>query len=298
MTKGRVIVAVAAVAVLLAWIVPSMDRANRSQPLSGITSAAAVHVSPDGRLVVTEYGDAGAPEGRVLIVDPRDDRREVVFDGLWRPWGADMDADGTVCVALEGPPPGKPELRCSDGRTIDLSERGVGTAADAGVRPQDVVWDGGTGWFVADAGTPALLHVDTDGAVETVARFESRPGRRETPQGLTRSTNGTVWLALGKEGLVVVKIGSPSPPSDFGYVGGDVVVAVIPRTVGAILLYQNDDGTATGRVAWCCGVEGQRTTILDGLLSPRGLALLPDGRLAVSANGQVTLYRPDSLPGS
>jgi len=292
-TKGRLIVVIAALGVLFFGLGPSVDRAMRSQDLDGITSAAGLHVGPDGRLVVAEYGDAGAPEGRVVLVDPLTDRREVVLDGLWIAWAADMAPDGTVCAVIEGPPPGQPELRCSDGRRVDLSQ--AETKVDDVVRPRDVLWDGGAGWLVADPSTRSILRVTSDGAVEVVVELETPTGAdRRLPVGLARTPDGKLWLALLDAGVTVMPLDGGSSPAPGQYVGGDDVVAVIPRRSGGILLYQR--GT-TGWVAWCCGGHGERFHILDGLLSPRGLAVLPDGRLAVSANGRVTLYRPDSLPG-
>lgn len=294
MTKGRRIVIVAGIAVLALWLWQNVDRPIPSQTLEGITSSAAVHVGPDGRLVVAEYGDAGSPVGRVVVVDPQTDRREVVLDGLWIAWAADMAPDGTVCAVVEGPPPGQPELRCSDGRKVDLSR--VDTKVDDVVRPRDVIWDGGRGWLVADPGTRSILRVRSDDTVDVVAEFEmSASGILYLPVGLARATDGRVWIALLNGGAAFLPLEAGASPVLGQYAGGDPIVALIPQDNQAILLYQK--GT-TGWVAMCCGGHGDRYAIVEGLLSPRGLAALPDGRLAVSANGQVTLYRPAWLPGS
>lgn len=292
MPARRLLAILAMLLVLGLGLWPSLDRARRSESLDGITSAAGLHVTPDGRLVVAEYGDAGAPEGRVVVVDPKTGRQEVVLDGLWIAWAADMAPGGTVCAVTQGPPPGQPELQCSDGRRVDLSK--AETKIDDVVRPRDVLWDGGTGWLVADPSTRSVLRVTADDLVEVVAEFAAPAGGvRALPVGLARSADGTLWLALLDAGYAVLDPNPESSPAPVSYAGGDAVVAVIPRRDGGIILYERG---VTGSVAWCCGVHGGGEVLLDGILSPRGLALLPDGRLAVSANGDVTLYRPDTLP--
>ncbi|MDF2734491.1 MAG: hypothetical protein K0S97_1114 [Chloroflexota bacterium] len=293
MSKGRLIVVIAAAAVLAIGVAPAIDRASRSQSLDGITTAGALHVAPDGRLVVTEVGTGGSADGRVVVVDPRTDRREILLDGLSVPRAADMDAAGTVCAVLEAIPPEPPELRCSDGRRVDLSP--VEPDASWVARPIDVVWDGGNGWFVAEPSNTSLLHVGTDDIVALVDDFHVPTGAvQPVPVGLTRSLDGKLWLALSDGGIAAIPLDGDAPPVHGQWVGGASVVGVIPRREGEILLYS---GGTTGWVAWCCGVHGGGNMIVDGFAYPRSLALLPDGRLAISADGRVTLYRANALPG-
>jgi hypothetical protein len=294
MTNRQVFAIFAAILVLAIVFSPRFERLKPQQSIDGITSAASLHVAPDGRLVVTETGGGGRADGRVLLLDPQNGQREIAIDGLFLPWGADMAADGTVCVVLEGPPPGQPEFRCSDGRRVDLSQ--IDVAVEARIQPRDVVWDGATGWFVAEPSSGSVLHVSTNDTVEIVATFEeSIGGIRPIPVGLTRSADGRLWLALLDAGIAVMPLDAVSTPGPPQYVGGDWVVAMAPFLGGEVLLKQR---ATMGSVIWCCGGHGDRVTLVEGLLSPRGLALLPDGRLAVSANGEITLYSTDTLPGS
>jgi hypothetical protein len=294
MTNRQVFAIFAAILVLAIVFSARFERLKQLQSIDGITSAASLHVAPDGRLVVTETGGGGAADGRVLLLDPQNGRRDIAIDALFLPWGADMAADGTVCVVLQGRPPGQPEFRCSDGRRVDLSQLDVGPEAPA--QPRDVVWDGATGWFVAEPTSGSLLHISSDGTVDVVATFEeSIGGLPALPVGLTRSADGRLWLALLDAGIAVMPLEAGSTPGPAQDVGGDRVVAVIPVHGGEIVLKQRE---TMGSVVWCCGGHGDRLTLVEGLLSPRGLALLPDGRLAVSANGVITLYSTDSLPGS
>jgi hypothetical protein len=204
-----------------------------------------------------------------------------------------MDADGTVCAVLEAVPPEPPALHCSDGRRVDLSP--VEPDARWAARPIDVVWDGGDGWFVAEPANTSLLHVAADDVVDLVDDFEVPVGGvQPVPVGLTRTPDGMLWLALSDAGIAAIPVDADAPPARGQWVGGASVVGVIPRREGEILFYS---GGTTGWVAWCCAVHGGGTMIVDGFAYPRSLALLPDGRLAMSANGRVTLYRPESLLG-
>jgi hypothetical protein len=53
---------------------------------------------------------------------------------------------------------------------------------------------------------------------------------------------------------------------------------------------------SNGWVTYQVAGDAEHPRVIDGLASPQGLALLPDGRLAVVANDQLILYGPPSTP--
>ena len=186
----------------------------RPDPLAGFDAPRAVHLAPDGRLLVTDQG-TGADDGKVVAVDLAARRRTVLLDrlpstrgsgqqhaDLAGPSGAAMAADGTVCAVIgdatrEGA--GFSTLRCSDGLVADLEayERAANPdGRELASNPYDVAWDGRDGWYVSDAAANTVLHVDRAGRIRTVAvvasmaPFGGRPVQG-VPTGLARAADGT-----------------------------------------------------------------------------------------------------------
>lgn len=274
----------------IAILRPALDRANRTTELAGIVSAIAVHDSPDGRLVVTEGGDASGPNGRVLVIDPVTERSDVVLDDMWEARAADMSSTGIVCATLAGNRGTTPELRCSDGRAFALVDQEP-IALPKAISPGDVVWDGESGWYVADLANSALLHVDAAGRVAVLPTTFQIPDWSNMPGALAITTDGRVLVALPERGVVV---GWPAMDAPEVVVGeGDGIVGIAVAKSGTFVLARMGNANA-GRISWCCHSAGSyQDTILDGIESPRGLALLPDGRLAIASDGRVLLFRPD-----
>ena len=181
----------------------------RPDPLAGFDAPRAVHLAPDGRLLVTDQG-TGAGDGKVVAVDLATRRRTVLLADLPStrgsgqqhadlagPSGAAMAGDGTVCAVIgdatrEGA--GFSTLRCSNGLVADLEayERAANPdGRELASNPYDVAWDGRDGWYVSDAAANTVLHVDRAGRIRTVAvvssmaPFGGRPAQG-VPTGLAR----------------------------------------------------------------------------------------------------------------
>lgn len=286
-----VIVAIAGIAIIR----PALERASRTTELADIVSAVAVHDSTDGRLVVTEVGDASGPNGRVLVIDPVTEQREVVLDDPWEVRPAAMSSAGIVCATLAGDRGASPELGCSDGRAFALVEP-QGSVLPKAISPGDVVWDGESGWYVADLANGALLHVDAAGRVAALPTTFQIPSWSNVPGALAITSDGRVLVALSECGVVV-----GWPAMDIRQVvvadGLNTIVGIALSKSGTFVLARNKN-TNVGEISWCCHSAGSyQDTILDGINVPRGLALLPDGRLAIVSDGKVLLYRPDQPEG-
>jgi hypothetical protein len=289
------LVAVIVVLAGIAIIGPALDRASRTIELPDIVSAIAVHGSPDGRLVITEGGDASGPNGRVLVIDPITERREVVLDDMWEARAADMSADGIVCATLAGDRRDSAELRCSDGRAFALVLPEASAQAKP-VSPGDVVWDSGSGWYVADVANSALLHVDAAGRVTKMPTTFEIPYWTNVPGALATTSDGRLLVALPERGVVVGWPAMVIPEVVVGE-GDDTIVGIAVSKTGMFVLARINN-TNAGRISWCChSAEAYQDTVLEGIDGPRGLALLPDGRLAIASDGKVLLYRPDLPDG-
>ena len=294
---GRLIVTGSIVAIVvlvgIAIVLPVLDRASRTVELPDIASANAIHVSPDGRLVITERGDASGPNGRVLVIDPLTERREIALDDLWEARAADMSSDGIVCATLGGDRGASPELRCSDGRSFAMVYP-EGSAQPKAISPGDVVWDGESGWYVADPANFALLRVDAAGRVAALPTTFEIPYWINVPVALATTSDGRVLVSAPERGVVV---GWPAMDIPEVVVGkADTIVGIAVSKTGTFVLARMTN-VNIGRISWCCHASGREETILDGIHGPSGLALLPDGRLAIVSDGKVLLYRPDLPDG-
>lgn len=154
-----------------------------SQAFENLLAPMALHLTPDGRVIVAEAG-TGADDGQVSVISLDGSNVTVVMDelpsvsGTDEPWGdiggvtgAAMAPDGVVCAAVGIPEStGQPVsgLVCSDGLTANLAAweaendpDGLGVAS----RAFDVVADGDDGWWVSDAAANTILHVDREGEI-------------------------------------------------------------------------------------------------------------------------------------
>jgi sugar lactone lactonase YvrE len=127
----------------------------------------------DGSIIIPD-----SPHGRLLRLSAHG-AASVVATGLGRPVGALVQSDGTILVVDEH-------------RTtaFKISPRSVVTTFGSGLQtPDDIVSDGGTGFYVTCLGDGTVRHLDPLGRVTLVASgFRS-------PQGLLRRADGTLIVA-------------------------------------------------------------------------------------------------------
>jgi hypothetical protein len=281
----------ALVGVVVAWLVATeLDRRGRTETVDGVRPVGAVHLA-DGALVFAE------PDGRVVSYDVGQRRASTLLEGLAQPIAADIGPDGTAC-AVDRPfqPDGSAWLTCTSGLRIDLGAFEIPplgeSPRDRAAWLEDIVSDGASGWIVADRGRTALLHVESDGTVAIVVRFRQPVGFAYAPMGLARKGNGLI-VALGQGGFSNLTVTDRDDEITGGrYVAGDDSVAVAATGVAYLPLVLVRTGDVSGDfVTSPSDSMLAHPRIADRLYRATGLALLPDGRLAIAANVQLLLVR-------
>ena len=286
-------------------------------PLGGFAAPRAVHLAPDGRLLVTDQG-TGDDDGTVVAVDLATRRRTVLLDrlpstrgsgqqhaDLAGPSGAAMAADGTVCAVIgdatrEGA--GFSTLRCSDGLVADLEayERAANPdGRELASNPYDVAWDGRDGWYVSDAAANAVLRVDRAGRIRTVAvlasmaPFGGRPVQG-VPTGLARAADGSLYVALfggapaeGGPAVVVALrpeqgVRGQARPVAAARSVAPIGVATTPQGLAVLDYGGGPADRGRGRILLVAGSADVGRVLAAGMDRPVGMARLPDGRYVIA----------------
>jgi hypothetical protein len=301
-----------------AWLlIAALAGCARPDPLAGFDAPRAVHLTPDGRLLVADQG-TGDDDGKVIAVDLAAGRRTVLLEGLPStrgsgqqhadlagPSGAAMAADGTVCAVIgdatrEGA--GFSTLRCSDGLVADLEayERAANPdERELASNPYDVAWDGRDGWYVSDAAANAVLHVDQAGRIRTVAvlanmaPFGGRPVQG-VPTGLALAADGTVYVALfggapatGGPAVVVALrpdqgIGGQTRPVAAARGVAPIGVATTPQGLAVLDYGGGPADRSRGRILLVAGPADPGRVLAARMDRPVGMARLPDGRYVIA----------------
>lgn len=288
------VVAVGAVLVWLAsWIGGAVDRNLRTETIDGFGAAGPIHLAPDGRILLARASSSsGTPDGRIEAFDPATRARTTLLDGLVDPVAGDIALDGTVCAigqpALTYLPA---QLRCSSSLAIDFIAGSPSGLPNVRPTAADIVSDGSGGWVVTDPDRGALLHIDRAGTVVVLASIHQYPNSPGRPLGLAR--DGTrILVATGGQGYAQVSSADRGIEVRPGtLVGAGFVVAVAARPSGLPLVVIVD-GDA-GFVAYpSTNGEIGPTHLTDDLSDPRGVVVLPDGRVGVSTGGRLVIVRP------
>jgi len=298
------VVGLAGMFLVAVWITgtlaSSVDRASRTDVVADLRPHGPIHTAADGRLVFVTGGTGPeAADGQVVAFDATSRTAATLLGALRRPLAADLSPGGDACAITEHDGDRPSMLLCSNGLTVDLDAYAIDHRAAfqpaGGARPADVVSDGRDGWYVSEATSASILHVDRGGTIAPVAT--SAAFLQASPIGLARDGD-TIWYALAEHGIA----GFQTAASPFEIRGGHWVDSGIsmaltpsPSLVVPFVLVRERYGSE-GWVTYQVMGDAEQPRVVDGLVSPQGLALLPDGRLAIVANGQLILYRPRSAP--
>ena len=237
-------------------------------------------------------------DGRVVSYDIAQRQTTTLLEGLAQPIAADIGPNGTAC-AVDGASQlgGSAWLTCTSGLHIDL---GAFEIPPLGESPRDraawladIVSDGASGWIVADRGRTAVLHVESDGTVAIVVRIRQAVGFAPAPLGLARKGNA-LFVALGQGGFSTLTVTERDDEITGGrYVAGHESVALAATEVWYLPLVLVRTGDDSGDfVTSPSDSMLAHPRVAERLYRATGFALLPDGRLAIAANGQLLLVRP------
>lgn len=216
-----------------------------------------------GNLYVAEWG-----AGRVTRIDPAG-RRSTFADGLSGPSGLAIGPDGTIYVASYS----QDEVYrfTPDGRR---SVYATGLATPAGIG-----FDRAGRLLIANRRTDQILAVTGDGRVEPLV------GGLRTPVGAVQTLDGSYVVSNIGGGVTVIQPdGSRREVGQSFRTPGPGVAATPDGRVFVV-----DYGGTTVREILA---DGQSRAVADGLSSPVGLALAPDGAsLVTAAWGDGAVYR-------
>jgi len=280
-----------AVGIVVIFVANEVERRGRTETIDAVHPSGALHLAGDA-LVMTDA------DGRAISYDIKTHQATTLLDDLMRPVAADIGPDGTACAVGEDTSEARNAwLTCTNGLRVDLAAFELPDAPVGGGSALlvDVVSDGASGWLVADAGRRVLVHVDRDGTVALASRF-SRTGTTWVPRGLDRVGN-QVAIALGPAGITSLSLSARNlVTTDSRWVGGADSAAIVGDTSEPLVLVNiptsaNDFVTYPGG-----GPDAAYPHVADQLERATGLELLPDGRLAIAANGRLLLVRPTDLP--
>lgn len=226
----------------------------------GFSSPVGLAFDGQGNLYVAEWG-----ADRVTRLAP-DGTRSVITTEVASPSGLAVDLEGTLRVASYT----RGAVYRVRGAKAEVEESGLRTPA--GISPMH---DGA--YYVADRGLNQVLKIVPGGARETVL------GNLKTPVGVARFQDGRL-VAAELNGNVLGHFPN----------GRDVVLSRVLKqpAVGLVVLHENSVAAADygGTAVYRITLDGQTTVLADGLPSPVGLALGPDGRLYVGCWGDGAIY--------
>ena len=286
-----------------------MDRQSRTTTIQRFGASGPIHLAPDGRIILARNSSTSAtPDGRIEAYDLATGTRTNLLDGLTEPTAADVAPDGTAC-AIRAPAPVVGEaawLGCSSGLRVEIAS-GVPTGLRRGPRLDvpaltDIVSYGGTGWFDADYGRAAVLHVDADGQVAVVATMKENDSFQRRPFGLSRSGT-TLLVGMSDGGYLGLAVSDRDVQSDQSlWITSGLVIAIAVRPgtqveVGlggpVALIRDNSDILVTFPVPG----DAEHPRLVDGLESAGGMVILGDGRIAATDGYHLIVVRPKiSLP--
>lgn len=228
----------------------------------GLSSPVGMAYDTSGNLYVANWS-----AGNVLRFSPQGER-SVFASGLSGPSGLAISPKGEVYVASYND-----DLvwRFTPGGTRTVFVKGLAT-------PAGLSFDSQGRLLIANRRSNQILAAQPDGNIDVVA------DGLQTPVGAVELPNHDLLVSNIAGGISLVSGGKTAKPinMELGSPGPGIVAA------GADAAYVVDyGGTTVSRI----NRQGERSIIADGLRSPVGLAIAPDGTLMVATWGDNAAFR-------
>lgn len=255
-----------AIVVLLLQITATSAYANKAAPVKlweGFSSPVGMAFDDTGNLFVAEWG-----AGRVSRVDPAGNRTTFA-DGISGPSGLTIAPDGFIYVASYS---GNEIYRFTPAGERSTYVTGLATPAGIG-------FDRSGQLLIANRRTNQILAVNDDGRLEPIIEGLRTPvGAVQTPDGgyVVSNIDGDITLVRpdGSRIQTGKALGAPGPGIAMTKTGRVFVVDYGGTTVQEI------------------SPEGKLRVVADGLRSPVGLVVAPDGTSLLTATwGDGAIYR-------
>lgn len=228
----------------------------------GLSSPVGMAFDAGGNLYIAEWG-----AGRVSRIAP--DGGRTVFAEVESPSGLAIAADGTVYVASYS---GDTVIRFAPGGARSVFVRGLATPAGLG-------FDRGGRLLIANRRSNQILAAGADGGTQPVI------GGLATPVGAVQTGDGGYVVANIAGGITILRPDGRRIEVRQGFSAPGVGLVRTPED----RVFAVDYGGTTVREIL---PEGTSRAVADGLRSPVGLTLSPDGRSLLTATwGDGAVYR-------
>lgn len=229
----------------------------------GFSSPVGMAFDATGNLYVAEWG-----AGRVSRIDPQG-RRSVFAEGLSGPSGLAIGVDGTLYVASY-----------SRDEVYRFTPAGVRSVHVTGLAtPAGIGFDRAGRLLIANRRTNQILAVAANGRLEPVIE------RLQTPVGAVHTPDGGYVVSNIGGGVTIIRPDGTRIEAGKAFTTPGPGVAITKD--GRVFVV--DYGGTTVREIFS---NGESRSVADGLRSPVGLTIAPDGAsLLTAAWGDGTIYR-------
>ena len=229
----------------------------------GLSSPVGMAFDATGNLYVAEWS-----AGRVSRIDPQG-RRSSFAEGLTSPSGLAIGADGAIYVASY-----------SRDEVYRFTPAGVRSVYVSGLAtPVGLSFDRAGRLLIANRRTNQILAVDAKGQLTTVV------DGLQTPVGAVQTLDGGYVVANIAGGVTIIRPDGSRSEAGRGFKTPGAGVAM--TRAGRVFVV--DYGGTTVREVL---PNGESRSVADGLSSPVGLTLAPDGESLLAATwGDGAIYR-------
>lgn len=229
----------------------------------GFSSPVGMAFDATGNLYVAEWG-----AGRVSRIDPQG-RRSTFAEGLSGPSGLAISADGTIYVASY-----------SRDEVYRFTATGVRSVYMTGLAtPAGLGFDHAGRLLIANRRTNQILAVVAKGQLKPVIEG------LQTPVGAVQTTDGGYVISNIEGGVTIIRLDGTriEAGKDFRTPGPGVAI-----TKGGRVFVVDYGGTTVREIL----PNGESRSVADGLKSPVGLTVAPDGASLLTATwGDGAIYR-------
>ncbi len=262
--EGNVLVAIASPATVYTTTQQGVTTATAMG--SGLSSLSAMDVAPDGAILVTGINTLN----ETLLVQRSVAGVETVLqsNGLSGPVSVVKAADGTLVVS-----------NYNDGTLakIDPASGRIRPFVRGLKNPRGIAIGPDGNFYVAASATNKIVKVTPDGAMSDFASVVQ-------PYDLAFDAAGTLFVTR-PEASAIMKIGSGGAVELFAQGVASGPQAMRYDAAGALWITNGDNSLRK------VGTDDRASVVATGLVTPRGIAVLPNGDILVAENGANRIAR-------